>query len=136
MSRRQLLIVVLVGLIGLGAGAFVAYSLSQERARDLDRQRLDLMQAIRGVDLQNRLAMLRLLRENKVSQEDIRSLEISAILLLDTIDLKAPTTESQSLPVLQGVSKRMLEYRGDFPNSEFEPSRHKSVERLLSLSRT
>ena len=135
MTRRQLAVIVVVGLVGLGGGALIGYSVNQERAQDLDRQRLDLIQAVRGADLQNRLATLRLLRENKVTEDDIRSLEISAVLLLETIDLKVLSGESQSLSVLQAVSKRLAEYRRDFPNSEFEPSKHRSVERLLSLSR-
>jgi len=78
--------------------------------------------------------MLRLLREQRASQQDVRNLEISAVFVLDTIDLEGASNSSDSRVVLVNTSKALAGYRKDFEGSEFDPSRHESVARLLSLN--
>lgn len=136
MNRRQFFLIVLVALIGLGVGGIAGYRVSQDKAQELDSQRLDLMRAIRAADLQNRVSTLRFLRELKASEQDVRSLETSAILLLDTVDLDTLSQSSESRVVLMNVAKSLRDYLRDFPSSEFDPSKHKRVAQLLSLDKS
>jgi hypothetical protein len=106
---------------------------AQQRAKDLDSQRRDLITAVRAVEFENRLGMLRLLREHKVPDEDMRSMEISAIVLLGTIALDDSNSTSQSHVVLQRAADAVATYRRDFPKSELSDGRHRKVAQLLAV---
>ena len=125
--------IALVAVVAASLGAVGGYALAQREANALDSQRRDLMTAIRTVDLNNRLSMLRLLRERRTSDDDIRSLEISAIVLLDTIALDETSSTSQSYVVLQQAARAVATYAQDFPSSEFADNRHPKVGQLLAI---
>lgn len=135
MRFRQGLIVLVVALLGFGVGVVTGYRVSHAKAENLDQQRLDLTRAIRGADLQNRLSTLRLIRERKLAQEEVPPLEISAIVLLQAIDLEDLPKEAASRVVLEKVAETLVAYRQDFPDSEFNPAKHAAVTKLLSLKR-
>jgi hypothetical protein len=135
MKLRQGLIVFVAAVLGLGVGVATGYRVSQAKAENLDQQRLDLARAIRGADLQNRLSTLRLLRDRKVVQEEIPALEISAIVLLQAIDLEDLPTEGASRVVLEKAAETLTAYRRDFPENEFNPTKHTAITKLLSLKR-
>lgn len=118
--------IVSVAIIAAALGAAGGYRFAQWHANDL-------MTALRALDLNNRLQMLRLLRERKTGDETVQSIEISAISLLSTIHLEEVTDTSQSYFVLQNASKTLAQYTHDFPRSEFSDSRHREVAQLLSM---
>jgi hypothetical protein len=125
--------IALVAVLAASLGAAGGYALAQREASALDSQRRDLITAVRAADLNNRLAMLRLMRERKTSDDDIRSLEISAIALLDAIPLDEAGPTSQSFVVLREAAKRVATYSHDFPTSEFTDQRHRNVGQLLAI---
>lgn len=135
MNSRPILLIIVVAVVALLLGGFVGYRVSEQRATELDRQRLDLVRATRAADLQNRLTMLRVLREQKGSNQDVRNLEISAIVLLSTIDLESLSDSSESRIVLVNVGKALAGYTKDFTGSEFDPLKNKSVAQLLVLGK-
>jgi hypothetical protein len=135
MKFRQGLIVSVLVILGFGVGVVTGYRVSQARAESLDQQRLDLARALRAADLQNRLSTLRLLRERKVVQEEVAPLEISAIVLLQTIDLEDVPKDAASRVVLERAAATLATYRQEFPDNEFNPGKHPAVTKLLSLER-
>jgi hypothetical protein len=133
MTRRATVGVIFVAVIAAVLGAVGGYIVAQQRAKDLDSQRRDLITAVRAVEFENRLGMLRLLREHKVPDEDMRSMEISAIVLLGTIALDDSNSTSQSHVVLQRAADAVATYRRDFPKSELSDGRHRKVAQLLAV---
>ena len=123
--RSVLLVVALIG-IGLVAGVLV------ERATyRLDKGHLDLIRVAWAVDLNTRLSMLRLLRQYRVPETTVLSVEIDAVALLNTMDAEHVSPTDQSYSVMERVVKNLRQYRRDFPSSEFDPKRHAFIARVL-----
>ena len=118
--------IVSVAIIAAALGAVGGYRFSQWHANDLTS-------ALRALDFNNRLHMLRLLRECKTGDETVQSIEISAIVVLSGIPLEEVTDTSQSYFVLQNASQTLTQYTHDFPKSEFANGRHREVAQLLSM---
>src|SRR5262249_31130042 len=107
-------VVVVAMAIVLSSCATPPESLAQPKSAGLGQAALDQINAVRGVDLQNRLTMLRALRENRAPKADIAAFEISAVGLLQAMDLENVPYDSASRVVLAKVSETMTAYRRDF----------------------
>jgi hypothetical protein len=127
MSSRQIVILFAVAVFALGAGLALGVAIEKQGAQDISN-------ALRGADFHNRLSMIRLFREKAPNAKEIVSMEISAIALLAAINFEEITPDSSSAFVLRKSADTLLEYRQDFPKTEFDPSKHKEVEKLLSLT--
>jgi len=101
---------------------------------DVARERMDQVNAARGIDMQNRLTMLRALRENKAPKDDVTAFELGAVGLLQAMQLENLSKESASRVVVMKVADTMASYRRDFPDSEFDPVKRPAVARLLSVT--
>jgi hypothetical protein len=119
--------------VAAALGALGGYMVAEKQGRDGDAQRRDLIIVVRAVDLDNRITMLRMLREGKHSAEEVESVEISAIVLLGTIALDQATDASQSYGVLKHVGQTLDTYTHDFPKSQFAEARHAEVAKFLAV---
>src|SRR5262245_54248154 len=123
--------ITLVAVLSTVIGAVGGYWVAQRNASERQVQNRDLVTAVRAVDLSNRIAMLRLLRKGQASAEEIESVEISAVVLLDTIPLGEITNSYQSYTVLKHVGEALRTYMREFPKSQFEQQRFVAVPKLL-----
>lgn len=94
----------------------------------------DLANALRASDFNNRLTMLRVLRNKAPDAEEIASMEISAVVVLGNVQLDTVRDGSSAATVLHKSADYLLAYRRDFPKNEFDPKKHEEVARLVSWS--
>ena len=132
LSRKQLAFATIFMVLAFGAGTFAGWYVTAVRAQFRDKLRVDISRGLRAVDLNNRISMLRLLRERKLPEEQIRSIEISALLVLDSLEVAHVSPADQSCFVLKDSANRLAEYLKDFPQSEFDPRKDQNVATLLS----
>jgi len=124
---------ILVAVVAAALGAIGGYWAGERDARDRQVQTRDLFTALRAAELSNRLTVLRMIRKGQTTPEDIESLEISAIVLLDSIALDEVTETYQSFGVLRRVAQALGAYMKDYPKSQFSEPRHASVPKLVAL---
>lgn len=134
MTRSSVARTGLVAILAALVGAVAGYWVAQRNAHERFVQNRDLLTAVRAVDLDNRIAMLRLLRKGRASADEIESVEISAIVLLDTIPLGEVTDSYQSYSVLKHTGRTLRAYMHDFPRSQFEQQRFEAVPKLLAFA--
>ncbi len=133
MRTQNLLSLVIVSLVSLFAGGGLGYYIAKNPSDTPGDQR-HIAIALRATDFQNRLVMIRMLREKGGSSDDIAALEISAIALLQTIDLAESSSSPDASHVLKKAGETLASYRKDFPANEFDPSKRASVAKLLAIS--
>ena len=136
MRRQTIFLVVIAFLLGFAAGGAVSYYFSKNEAVRLNNQRLELTTILRATDFQNRVSMMRFLREKGVSPDEIATWEISAIALLQTIDVKGISPSSDSGYALKKAAETLRTYRNDFPITEFDPAKRPAVADLMALATT
>ncbi|MGE3425119.1 MAG: hypothetical protein AB7N24_23970 [Dehalococcoidia bacterium] len=116
-------------VIGVGVGHYY----SKSEIERLNEARLETGIILRALDLNNRVVMLRTLREKGVPTDDVSALEIGATTLLGTIDLERGARSQDALHVLIRTADTVRTYHRDFPMTELAPSRNASVARLLAV---
>ena len=114
-------------------GAIGGYWAGQRNVREHQAQSRDLLTAVRAAELSNRITVLRMMRKGQTTPADIESIEISAIVLLDSIALDEVTETDQSYGVLRHVGQALSAYMNDFPKSQFAEPRHAAVPKLVAL---
>lgn len=125
-SFRTTLLAIAFLSLGLLVGASVDRAI-----HPLDKQHFDLIRVAWAVDLNNRLTMLRLLRQHKVPAATVESVELDAVLLLNTMGADQVSPGDQSYSVIERVVKTLRQYQRDFPNSEFDSQKHAFVAKVL-----
>jgi len=120
----------LAALAFMGIGILIGGLIERAIHRPNERS-FELARVAWGVDLNNRLSMLRLLREYKVPEATVSRVEIDAVALFDTMDIEHISPTDQSYFVMERVVKNLRQYRRDFPNSEFDPRGHSFIGRVL-----
>jgi hypothetical protein len=119
---RTTLTVIAIAAAGMLIGGFVERIIHWPDKRDFA-----LVRVAWAVDFNNRLSMLRLLRQYSAPEDTVRSIELSATTLLDTIDVEQIRPTDESYSVVDRAVKNLRMYRRDFPNSEFDPATHPSI---------
>lgn len=133
MNTRRNLLIVAIAMLSSAVGGIVGYRIATANAESRDFQRLDSARALRGTDFQNRLVLIRLLRERNASAGEVSAVELSALSLLQTIELDSAPEGSASQFVLSKVAGTLAAYCRDFPLSELDPSKRSEVAHLLSI---
>jgi hypothetical protein len=129
-ATRKYFATAVLALVFLGVGTLIGGFV--QTIRGPDERCFDLSRAAMGVDFEYRLLMLRLLRQYKVPKATVNSIEIGAVVLLDTMDVEHVSPTDQSFTVMQKLVKDLRQYRKDFPGSEFDLERHPFVGRVLA----
>lgn len=125
-SFRTILTAAAIAVAGMLIGGFV------ERVTHWpDKRDLALVRVAWAVDFNNRLSMLRLLRQYKASEDTVRTAELSATTLLATMDVEHISLKDESYSVVERAVKNLRLYRKDFPNSEFDPTAHPFIGKVL-----
>lgn len=109
--------------IGVGTGWFTEGPVAKARWQSI--------RAAWAVDLNSRLSMLRLLREYKAPSDKLRSLEIGAVNLLDTMDLENSSAADGVYAVSKNAVQSLRQYLRDFPDAELSPNKHPFIGRIL-----
>lgn len=127
---RTTLTVVAIAAAGMLIGGLVERTIHWPDERDFA-----LVRVAWAVDFNNRLSMLGLLRQSNAPEDTVRSMELSAITLLDTINVEQIRPTDESYSVVERAVNNLRRYRADFPNSEFDPTTHPSIRRALEKFR-
>ena len=128
-SRRSFLTVLMA--LAIASAGMLAGGLIERYVLWPDERDFSLVRVAWAVDLNNRLHMLRLLREYKAPNDTVREAEISAVALLDTMHVERVSPRDESYSVIVRVLKNLRQYQRDFPSSEFDLKRHPFLGRAL-----
>ena len=93
----------------------------------------DYVNAVRIAAFNERLTTLRIMRENKMPKETMESMELSAVIYLDSIALDTNGPDSGYL--LRVAGQRLTAYVQDFPDSLLATRKDLKVGQLLTLAR-
>jgi len=129
--RRSLLLSGLALLLGLLLGSVATYYVQRNDA-GLNTERSELATILRATDFQNRVTMIRALRGKDASPEEIAAWELSALVLLQTIDIDGTPKNSNAGYTLRKVAETLLSYRADYPINEFDPGNRPAIAKLLT----
>lgn len=125
MRTRTLVLV----LVAITVSVVAAFGFGYQIGRRHDS---DYLNSVRIASLNDRLTTLRVLRENKVPKNTVESMELSALVYLDTIALDS--RGSMSAYLLQRAAQRLSAYVRDFPDSRLADRNQPRVSQLLTLA--
>jgi len=134
MRIRFVVIFVAVALASVAIGGGVGYRLANDEVQTLKQGNLVVATALRITDFRNRIVMLRALREKGMSANEIADFELSAVSLLQSIDLVESTENPDTRFVLSKAAELLYSYMKDYPLTEFDPGRRTSVAKLLTFA--
>jgi hypothetical protein len=116
--------VTISALAGVGVGYNVGYKVGRQHNSDY-------LNSVRIASLNDRLTALRVMRENKLPGRTVESMELSALVYLDSIALDAPGPNSAYL--LQHAAQRLSAYAQDFPDSVLADPKQLKVVQVRNL---
>jgi hypothetical protein len=126
MTLRNAIILGMVAAVCSLIGAEVGYRIAkQENAKVINTSLAS--------DFNQRLTSLRAMREHKLPSQTVESFELSAVSVLDHIDLDAPKEDAAHV-VLTKAGEVLALYLRDFPNSQFADRRHSKVALLTAMA--
>ena len=123
MRTRNLVLVSVVVAITAVAGLGIGYKVGREHNSDY-------LNSVRLASLNDRLTALRVMRENRVSPKTVESMELSALVYLDSIALNEPGPNTAYL--LQQAAQRLSAYTQAFPDSALADPKQLKVVQLRS----
>ena len=125
MALRTVLLVAAAVVVSILAGLGIGYQVGR-------RDNSDYLNSVRIAALNDRLTALQVMREYKVPRDVVESLEISAVLYLDSIAVDAPGSNSTFL--LQETARRLGAYAKAFPDSALTDPKHLKIAQVRNLA--
>jgi hypothetical protein len=133
MRIRTIVLLFVAISLGVAVGATVANFIAKKETDRLKNERRDVIIILQGVDFQNRVSMLRVLRQKGVPPDEVAAWEISAVALLQTIDLDKFPMSTDAGYVLTKAAETLAAYRKEFASTEFDPTKRNAVRKLITV---